>query len=172
MVFFTGQRALAVDPRDGRLLWSYNRASNSTANIATPVIRGNRVFFSSDYGTGAGLVQVKAAGNDRVRRGGVLHARDAQPPRVVRAGGRHIYGFSDSILTALNFDTGELAWRDRSVGKGSLIYADQRLYLYSENGVVGLAEADAGCVSRARTILDPDGTAHPPGAIRSSPTAG
>jgi outer membrane protein assembly factor BamB len=35
-----------------------------------------------------------------------------------------------------------LAWRDRSVGKGSLIYADERLYLYSENGVVGLAEAN------------------------------
>jgi hypothetical protein len=35
-----------------------------------------------------------------------------------------------------------MAWRDRSVGKGSLIYADQRLYLYSEEGVVGLAEAN------------------------------
>ena len=34
-----------------------------------------------------------------------------------------------------------VAWRDRSVGKGSLAFADQRLYLYSENGVVGLAEA-------------------------------
>ena len=34
-----------------------------------------------------------------------------------------------------------MAWRDRSVGKGSLIYADERLYLYSEGGVVGLAEA-------------------------------
>ena len=57
------ERALAVDPRDGRLLWSYNRASNNTANIATPIVRGNRVFFSSDYGTGAALLDVKAAGN-------------------------------------------------------------------------------------------------------------
>ena len=35
-----------------------------------------------------------------------------------------------------------MAWRNRSVGKGSLIYADERLYLYSEQGTVGLAEAD------------------------------
>ena len=35
-------------------------------------------------------------------------------------------------------------WRDRSVGKGSLIFADNRLYLYSEDGVVGLAEASPG----------------------------
>ena len=55
--------------------------------------------------------------------------------------GDHLYGFSSSILTALKFDTGALAWRDRSVGKGSLIFADDRLYLYSEDGVVGLAEA-------------------------------
>ena len=34
-----------------------------------------------------------------------------------------------------------MAWRDRSVGKGSLIFGDGRLYLYSEDGVVGLAEA-------------------------------
>ena len=41
----------------------------------------------------------------------------------------------------MKFDTGAMAWRDRSVGKGSLAYADNRLYLYSEDGVVGLAEA-------------------------------
>ena len=141
VVFFTGQRALAVDPRDGRLLWSYNRASNNTANIATPIVRGNRVFFSSDYGTGAALLDVKAAGN-------VASAEEVYFTREMRnhhassvVVGDYIYGFSSSILTALKFDTGDLAWRNRSVGKGSLIYADERLYLYSEQGVVGLADA-------------------------------
>jgi outer membrane protein assembly factor BamB len=141
VVFFTGQRALAVDPRDGRLLWTYSRASNNTANVATPVVRGNRVFFSSGYGTGAALVEVRAAGN-------IASAQEIYFTRDMRnhhassvVVGDHIYGFSDSILTALKFDTGEMAWRDRSVGKGSIIYADQRLYLYSEQGTVGLAEA-------------------------------
>ena len=55
--------------------------------------------------------------------------------------GDHLYGFDSAILTAMNFDTGKVAWRNRSVGKGSLIFADERLYLFSENGVVGLAEA-------------------------------
>jgi outer membrane protein assembly factor BamB len=142
VVFFTGQRALAVDPRDGRLLWSYNRASNNTANIATPIVRGNRVFFSSDYGTGGGMVAVKAAGN-------IAAAEEVYFTREMRnhhsssvLAGDTLYGFSSSILTALNFDTGTMAWRDRSVGKGSLIYADGMLYLYSERGVVGLAEAN------------------------------
>lgn len=141
VVFFTAARTLAVDPRDGRLLWSYNRASNRTANIATPVVRDNRVFVSSDYGTGAALLDVKAAGN-------IASAQEVYFTREMRnhhassvVVGDHIYGFSSSILTALRFATGESAWRHRSVGKGSLIYADQRLYLYSEQGVVGLAEA-------------------------------
>jgi len=34
-----------------------------------------------------------------------------------------------------------VAWRDRSVGKGSLIYADGRLYVYSERGAAALVEA-------------------------------
>jgi outer membrane protein assembly factor BamB len=141
VVFFTGQRALAVDPRDGRLLWTYERASNNTANIATPIVRGNRVFVSSDYGTGGALLDVRAAGN-------LVSAQEVYFTREMRNHhassvmvGDHIYGFSSSILTALKFDSGELAWRHRSVGKGSLIFADQRLYLYSEQGVVGLAEA-------------------------------
>ncbi len=55
--------------------------------------------------------------------------------------GDHLYGFSGTILTAMRFDNGQVAWRDRSVGKGSVIFADDRLYLFSERGVVGLAEA-------------------------------
>jgi outer membrane protein assembly factor BamB len=141
VVFFTGQRALAVDPRDGRLLWSYNKVSNNTANIATPIVRGTRVFLSSDYGTGAALLEVRAAGN-------IASASEVYFTREMRnhhassvVVGNTIYGFSSSILTALNFDTGQMVWRNRSVGKGSLIYADGRLYLYGEDGTIGLADA-------------------------------
>lgn len=139
-VFFTGARAMAVDPRDGRLLWAYNRASNRTANVATPVIRDNQVFLSSDYGTGAALLTVRASGNiaaaDEVYFTREMRNHHASSVLV----GDHLYGFSSSILTAMRFDSGQVAWRDRSVGKGSLAFADQRLYLFSEGGVIGLAE--------------------------------
>ena len=141
-IFFTATRGVAIDARDGRLLWSYPRAANGTANAATPIARGNKVFFSSDYGTGAGLVELTASGKD-------IAAREVYFTREMRNHhsssvlvGDHLYGFSSAILTAMKFDTGEVAWRDRSVGKGSLVYADDRLYLFSENGVVGLAEAN------------------------------
>ena len=41
----------------------------------------------------------------------------------------------------MKFMTGEVAWRDRSVGKGSVTYAEGRLYALGEDGVVGLIEA-------------------------------
>jgi outer membrane protein assembly factor BamB len=143
VVFFTASRGLAVDPRDGRLLWSHQRAANRTANIATPIVKGNRVFFSSDYGTGAALVEVRAAGNFATANE-VYFTREMRNHHASSVlVGSHLYGFNSSILTALNFETGAVAWRHRSVGKGSLIYADDRLYLFSENGIAGLAEPSA-----------------------------
>jgi outer membrane protein assembly factor BamB len=137
-VFFTDGRAAGIDPRDGRMLWTYNKASNGTANVATPIVRGSRVFVSSDYGTGGGLIDVSAAGAKEIYFTREMRNHHASSVLI----GDHLFGFSGSILTALRFDTGAMAWRDRSVGKGSLIFADNRLYLYSENGVVGLAEAN------------------------------
>lgn len=138
VVFFTHQRALGLDLKDGKLLWEYDRAANDVANVATPVVRGNRVFISSDYGTGAGLVEIKADGKAQE----VYFTKDMRNHHSSSILiGEHLYGFSSGILTAMRFDTGEVAWRDRSVGKGSLVYADGNLYALSENGVVGLIEA-------------------------------
>lgn len=143
-VFFTAERALGVDVASGRLLWSYDKVANRTANIATPIVRGNRVFLSSDYGTGGALLELTAA------NGGVT-AREVYFTNEMRNHhassvliGDYLYGFSSSILTAMRFDNGQVAWRDRSVGKGSLVFADDRLYLFSETGVAGLAEATPG----------------------------
>src|SRR5215210_998477 len=60
VVFFTSSRAVGLDLRDGRLLWEYARPANNVANAATPIARANRIFFSSDYGAGGGLVEIKA----------------------------------------------------------------------------------------------------------------
>lgn len=138
VVFFTQQRAVGLDSKDGKLLWEYPRASNRVANVATPVARGNRVFLSSDYGTGAGLVEIKADGKAQEVYF-TKEMRNHHSSSILI--GDHLYGFSSGILTAMRFDTGEVAWRDRSVGKGSLVYADGNLYALSENGVVGLIEA-------------------------------
>ncbi|HEX2267965.1 MAG TPA: PQQ-binding-like beta-propeller repeat protein [Pyrinomonadaceae bacterium] len=152
VVFFTGARAVGLDLNDGRLLWEWTRPANDVANIATPIARGNRVFISSDYGTGGGVVEITPAGKaQEVYFTNEMRNHHSSSVLV----GDHLYGFSSAILTAMKFDTGEIAWRDRSVGKGSLVYADGRLYCFSERGVVGLVEATpAGYVERGRFKIE------------------
>ncbi len=138
VVFFTHTRAVGLDLKDGKLLWEYANPANKVANVATPVVRGNRVFISSDYGTGAGLVEIKADGKAQEVYF-TKEMRNHHSSSILI--GDHLYGFSSGILTAMRFDTGEVAWKDRSVGKGSLVFADGNLYAFSENGIVGLIEA-------------------------------
>lgn len=138
VIFFTSTRGLGLDLETGALLWDYPKAANNVANAATPVVRGNRVFITSDYGNGGGLVEIKADGKaSEVYFTKEMRNHHSSSVLV----GDHLYGFSGGILTAMKFDTGEVAWKDRSVGKGAVVYADGLLYLLSENGVVGLAEA-------------------------------
>ena len=137
---FTANAAVGVRATDGKLMWSYRTAANGTANITTPVFFQDKVFYTSDYGTGAGLVTLRPQ-NGSLAATENYFTRDMQNHHggVVLVGGT-IYGFSNAILTALDFATGKMLWRDRSVGKGSVSYADNRLYMLSEDNVVGLAE--------------------------------
>jgi outer membrane protein assembly factor BamB len=139
----TSRGAVGVRAADGRLMWRYDRVANSTANIATPVVSENKAFFTSDYGSGAALLELTAQSGE-VHAREVYFTRDMQNHHggVVLVDG-YVYGFSNAILTCLEFATGKVMWRHRSVGKGSLTYADSQLYLLGEDNVVGLAAASA-----------------------------
>jgi outer membrane protein assembly factor BamB len=141
IIVFTGEGVVGLRANNGAFLWKYEKVSNRTANIATPIFQNGFVFVSSAYGTGCALLKLTAEG-DRVKASEVYFSREMQnhySTSVVVDG--NAYGFSNAILTAMNLETGRVAWRDRSVGKGSVTYADGKLYLLSEDGVVGLAEA-------------------------------
>lgn len=140
-VVLTGEAAIGLRAENGELLWRYEPVANRTANIATPIVDDNQVFVSSDYGTGCALLQL-------IPQGGGVQAEEVYFNRDMRNHysssvlvDGYLYGYSSRILTAMDFETGEVAWRDRAVGKGQVIYADGRLYLLSEDGVVGMAKA-------------------------------
>jgi outer membrane protein assembly factor BamB len=162
---FTADAGVGVRASDGKLMWRNTSAANGTANIATPVYSDGRVFFTSSYGTGGQLLGLRASGNE-VRAQEIYFTRDMKNHHggVVLVNG-HIYGFNDSILTCLEFASGRMLWRDRSVGKGAVTYADGHLYILSENNVVGLVEATpAGYKEKGRFSITDQGWpswAHP-----------
>ncbi len=154
VVFFTASALLGLDLNDGNCCGSMRKPANNVANVATPIARGNRVFISSDYGTGGGVVEIKADSKAQE----IYFTKDMRNHHSSSVLiGDYLYGFSSAILTAMKFDTGEIAWRDRSVGKGSLVYADGNLYCFSENGVVGLVEATPTGYQREGTLPDSAG---------------
>ncbi len=137
----TAKAGVGVRASDGKLMWRYEQVSNRTANIATAIFNDNRIYYTSAYGTGGGLLSLKAEGGE-VKMQEVYFNKDMMNHHggVVLVDG-YLYGFSNAILTCLEFSTGKLMWKDRSVGKGSLTYADGMLYLLGEKYVAGLAEA-------------------------------
>lgn len=162
---FTADAGVGVRATDGKLMWRNTEPANDTANIATPVYSDGKVFYTSSYGTGASLLGLKATGSE-VHAQEIYFTRDMKNHHggVVLVNG-YIYGFNDSILTCLEFNSGKMIWRDRSVGKGAVTYADGHLYILSEDNVVGLVEATpAGYREKGRFSIADQGWpswAHP-----------
>lgn len=162
---FTASAGVGVRASDGKVMFRYQNAANWVANVATPIFSNNKVFFSSAYGTGGGLLDLTVQ-NGEVRAKEVYFTRSMNNHHggVVLVDG-YLYGFNDSILTCLEFATGKMMWRDRSVGKGSVTAADGSLYIQGENDLVGLADASpAGYRERGRVRLPDKGFpswAHP-----------
>jgi outer membrane protein assembly factor BamB len=154
LALLTAEAAIGLDSKDGAILWRYPRVANRTANIATPIAHDGYVFYSTDYGTGCTLLKPTPDG----KTAEVYFNRDMRNHYTtsVLVGG-YLYGFSSEVLAAMEFQTGKVAWRNRSVGKGNCIYADQRLYCMSEDGAVGLVDASPAAYKEVSRFEIPRG---------------
>lgn len=131
---------IGVDAATGELLWQF---STGVATIAccTPVYKDGIVVASSGYdkGTAAAdvtgeaakdLWHVEATGS---HHGGMILLGDC------------IY-LNMNALSCINLKDGKVLWQERSVGKGSLVYAGGLFYCLSEDNHMKLVEATSeGC---------------------------
>jgi len=153
-VQLTSESVAGIAAADGKLLWRAPR-KGATAVIPTPIVHENFVYVTSGYGAGCNLFEITATSGKFTAKqvyankvmvnhhGGVLRWKD------------HVYGYSESKgWTCQEFATGKEVWQVKDkLGKGSLIYADDRLYLRQEDGkgTVALIEASpAGYQERGR----------------------
>lgn len=141
-VQLTGESVVGVTP-GGDVLWRAER-KGKTAVAPTPVVKDNKVYVTSGYGVGSHLFEIE-------RVDGKFGARQVYAERSIASHhggallvGDYIYGYCDSRgWVCQELATGELKWTEkREIGKGSLVYADGRLYLRGEDkGLVGLIDA-------------------------------
>ncbi len=156
-VQFLQKGLVGIDARSGVFLWRYDApAVGSAANMASPIARGDVVFATTNQG-GGGFVRMSAAG------GGVTATPLHFDKKIgIGAGGAvlvgdHLYGANSQGLLAIAWETGAIAWHERSVGAASIAAAEGRLYVRGESGEVALVDASpAGYQERGRfTPVDP-----------------
>lgn len=176
-VQLVGRGVIGVAAQDGRFLWGYNAIANGTANIPTPVVRGDLVFAANGYNAGSVLLRllpdVQAGGTTGVtaREEYVLNGSQFQNHHggVVLVG-EHLYGghgSNNGLPTCLELQSGNVVWKRRGPGVGSaaVLYADGNLYFRYQNGLVALIEASPSGYSLKGTLQIPgaggDSWAHP-----------
>ncbi len=138
-----------VSAADGKLLWTYNRVANGTANIPTPIVKGDYVFCSSGYGTGAGLLKlVKDGSGVKALEQYFLEASELQNHHggMVLVGD-YVYcghGHNQGFPICVEMLSGKITWEPgRGPGKESaaITCADGHLYFRYQDGVMALIEA-------------------------------
>jgi outer membrane protein assembly factor BamB len=145
-----GRGLVGVRAQDGAFLWGYNRIANDVANIPTPIVRGDLVFTSTGYQTGAALLKLaKTAKGVAAEEVYFLEPKTLQNHHggLVLVGD-HLYGghgHNKGFPICLELATGRVAWggeqRNAGTGSAAVAYADGRLYFRYQNGVVMLIEA-------------------------------
>ena len=147
-VQLTAKALVGVAAADGKVLWTYDKPANrSGINCSTPLHHDGTVFAASAYGAGGGLVKLVKDG-DGVKAEEVYFTRSMENHHggmILRDGclyGAH-GGNGGGNIVCLDFKTGKVLWDERSVMKGSVAFADGRLYYRTETGTLLLIEPNA-----------------------------
>jgi outer membrane protein assembly factor BamB len=152
-VQFTEKAVVGVAASDGEFLWRYDAPANSHGiNISTPLHHQGLIFAASAYGTGGGLVKLSRGADGTVQAEEVYFTNKMQNHHggMILIDGS-LYGAnggnSGGFLVSLEFETGEVQWDQRRDGrwppKGSVAFADSRLYYRTEEGTMLLIEPSA-----------------------------
>ena len=155
VIVFTDKSLAGIAAADGKLLWRHDRRGE-TAVIPTPVVKDNYVFVTSGYGVGCDLFKVNAdAGKFSAEQVYSNKNMVNHHGGVILLDGK-VYGYTDGIRgqrnsggwACVDFMSGEQAWREPRLGKGTITYADGRFYCREEKGageVVLIEASPSGC---------------------------
>jgi outer membrane protein assembly factor BamB len=137
LISLGAKAAYSYDPLNGKELWRVEEREQHSASTR-PVIGHGMIFFPTGFSTGQ-LLAVRAGGNGlitdthiawRMKRG------VSNKPSILLIDDL-IYLISDAgIASCVEAKTGELVWQKRIGGEysASPVYADGRLWFFSEDG--------------------------------------
>jgi outer membrane protein assembly factor BamB len=158
-VFLTRNGLVGLDPGDGQVRFQrpWRARQAASVNAATPVINGDQIFLSAEYGPGAGVLRFD--GTKLIDVWASDEALTNHYATSVYAGG-FLYGFhgrqeQGQSFRAVEFQTGKVRWSQDRFGAGSVTLAGDRLVILRENGELVLAAASPDGftpIARARIL--------------------
>jgi outer membrane protein assembly factor BamB len=144
-MFLTRSGLVGLEPATGAVVYqqAWRSRSQSSVNVATPLVVGDLVFISAEYGPGAGVFQ--AAGQTLSP---VWSSNDALSNHYATSVHRDgiLYGFhgrqeSGPSLRAVELRTGRVRWTVDQFRAGTITLAGDRLLIVREGGELVLAPA-------------------------------
>lgn len=144
-IFLTRAGLVGLDPSNGQVRFQrpWRARQAASVNAATPVVSGDQIFISAEYGPGAGVLRY-----DGTKLVDVWSSDDVlsnhYATSVLLDGilygfhGRQEFGQS---FRAVEFRTGKVRWSADGFGAGSVTLAGNRLLIVRENGELVLAGA-------------------------------
>ena len=145
LVVFGGDVVTGMDPASGKELWRHPHRTDWGLNISTPVWVADQhlLLVSSAYGVGTRALELRQSGGKTT----VAEKWHSQRMRVhigtIIPLGEHAYAssgdFGPAFISAIDLKNGQVAWQDRSFARAQLLYADGKLIVLDEDGVLGLA---------------------------------
>jgi len=144
-VFLTRARLIGLDPATGQVQFQRPwRARQSTSvNAATPLIIGDLIFVSAEYGPGAAVLRVDGSNLKELWASDEVLSNHYSTS-VHRDG--YLYGFHGRqefgpSFRAVELRTGKVRWSQDGFRAGSVMLARDRLLILRETGELILAEA-------------------------------
>ncbi len=132
---------VGIAAADGKLLWRHNKPSSKN-NACTPIFHDGYVFATSGYDPPTALVQLSSpeTGTFRVEEVYFTQKMATSYGGMVLIDG-NLYGSIGDMLACVELKTGDVRWKERTPGKGSIAWADGRLYYRNEkSGATFLVE--------------------------------
>ena len=144
-VFLTRDSLVGLDPASGMVQFQrrWRARIAASVNAATPIIVGDEIFVSAQYGPGAGVLRVNGSQlTDVWTSDDVLSNHYATS--VFYNG--YLYGFHGRqefgpSFRAVEFQTGTVKWSQEQFRAGSVLLAGDRLLITREGGELILASA-------------------------------
>ena len=139
-VQFLTSGLMGIEPSTGKLLWRFEKTGKgSPAPIITPLVSEGFIYSGAFRATTALVKPVLKDGTFTIEE---IYSNGKLPVGlggVVKVG-ENFYGSGGSVAMCVEFKTGTVKWEERSIGPGSLLVADQRIYIHADNGDMALIE--------------------------------